>query len=213
MRIAIAGKKDTSENYLKYVASLGLQPVLSLFTGDLASCDGLLLPGGGDVSPAFFGETMRGSRNIDTELDLLQLRALSLYLTSGKPVLGICRGMQLINIAFGGNLYQDISTSCLHQKKGGDVYHITAIQKHSYLYDLYGEAAVVNSNHHQALRTLGTGLVCVQTCPLDGHMEAIAHTHLPIFGVQWHPERLDDSKTEVCGRKLLEYFVTQIRTP
>lgn len=213
MRIAIAGKKDTSDNYIRFLNSLNISPVLSLNTGDLSSCDALILPGGGDISPALFGEEIRGAKNIDTELDLLQLRALSFFINAGKPVLGICKGMQLINVAFGGSLYQNMPTAGLHQKNSGDVYHITAIEKHSCLYKLYGETSVVNSSHHQAIHRLGSGLVSIQTCPLDGQIEGISHCNLPILGVQWHPERLDNSKTELSGQKLLEYLVAQINTP
>ena len=83
----------------------------------------MLFPGGGDITPAFFGERDRGSRSIDTELDILQLQALEYCLQSRLPVLGICKGMQIINVGLGGNIIQDLPTADCHRYLGADQYH------------------------------------------------------------------------------------------
>ncbi len=124
------------------------------------------------------------------------------------PVLGICKGLQIINVGLGGTLYQDMPTARLHRYAEGDQYHATVIREGSWLYGLYGACAVVNSAHHQSIRTLGRGLCAVQHCPLDGCIEAVSHRELPILGVQWHPERLQEGRAGICGAKVLDYFIS-----
>jgi len=208
MRIAILGRKTETINYVKYVQSMGNTPSVTLCLGEAACCDALILPGGGDITPAFFGEANHGSRNIDTELDILQLQALDLAIQKNMPILGICKGIQVINIGFGGTLIQDLEPAACkrHSYDRGDKYHPTVIAKGSWLYHLYGEQVVVNSAHHQAIKKLGNGLTAVQYSPEDGCIEAIVHQSLPIIGVQWHPERIDENRTEVKSQKILAYF-------
>lgn len=195
-------------NYVRYVRSMGATPLVTLSMGEAAGCDALILPGGGDITPAFFGEKNHGSRTIDTELDILQLQALDLAVRKNLPVLGICKGMQVINVGFGGTLTQDLNPASArrHAYDHGDQYHISIINESSWLYALYGRNATVNSAHHQAVKKLGNGLEMVQYCPEDGCIEAISHRTLPIIGVQWHPERIDESFSGINGRKVLAYF-------
>lgn len=210
MRIAIAGKRTETGNYVNYVKSIGAEPAVTLSMGDIIRCDGLILPGGGDITPAFFGEKNRGSRNIDTELDILQLQALDLCIREKLPVLGICKGMQIINVGFGGPLIQDLPTAELHCYDNGDKYHPSVTLEGSILHRLYGSHPVVNSAHHQGIREPGRGLAAIQWCPDDNCIEALIHTSLPILGVQWHPERIDEKKTTLSGEKLLAYFASLI---
>ena len=210
MKIAIAGKRNAVKNYIRYVAAGGIEPLVTLNSREMADCDGLILPGGGDITPAFFGEKNRGSRNIDTELDVLQFQAFDLFVRSGKPVLGICKGMQVINVGLGGTVIQDLPSAELHKYQDCDQYHSTVIEKDSWLYHLYGPEATVNSAHHQSVGRKGRGLQVVQYCPLDLCPEAIAHESLPILGVQWHPERLDPKRTNLSGGAVLAYFVSLI---
>lgn len=213
MKIAIFGRKKDTENYEKYVAALPAVPVATLDCGELASCDALLLPGGGDITPAFFGERNNGSGNIDTELDILQFQAVDCALRRSLPILGICKGMQVINVSFGGTIIQDLPTASLHRYQDGDQYHPTVISANCCLHECFGGEAVVNSAHHQSVGTLGSGLIPVQWCPLDGCVEAVVHEHLPVLGLQWHPERLDAERTPVRGDRILALLAAWIRSP
>lgn len=208
MIIAIAGKKEDTKNYVRYVAQAGLEPRVTLNPEAADDCGALILPGGGDITPAFFGERNRGSTHIDTELDILQFLALECFVRAGKPVLGICRGMQIINVLLGGSVIQDLETKELHRYQNGDQYHATLIRPDSWLYRLYGGEALVNSAHHQAIGRPGKGLRVVQECVADGCPEAFVHESLPILGVQWHPERIDESRSRLSGGKVLAYFVS-----
>lgn len=210
MRIAIIGKKTETKNYVEYVKGLKLDPCVTLNPGEIAGCGALLLPGGGDITPAFFGEKNRGSKNIDTELDILQLQALDFAVKTRLPVLGICKGLQIINVGFGGTIIQDMPTADLHRYMAGDQYHSTVISEDSWLYELYGAGCIVNSAHHQSIGQLGNGLKAVQFCPKDGCIEAVAHSTLPVLGVQWHPERIDEKRAMLSGQKVLSYFVSLV---
>lgn len=212
MRIAIIGRTADTKNYVKYVEAASIEAAVTLNMEEAACCDGLILPGGGDITPAFFGEHSDGSRNIDTELDILQFQALELAIRKSMPVLGICKGMQVINVGLGGNLIQDLPpASCdIHRYENGDKYHLSVIRQGSWLYDLYGESAVINSAHHQAVKRLGRGLSSIQWCPEDQCVEALSHETLPIIGIQWHPERIKESIAKLSGEPILSYFVSLI---
>ena len=205
-KIAILGRKKDTANYERFLTQNHFIPLTTLDPEDVFSCRGLLLPGGGDITPAFFGERDKGSRNIDTELDILQFQALDICVRNGLPALGICKGMQLINIAFGGTIMQDMTESHLHLTPGGDVYHNTELEPDTMLHALYGNHALVNSAHHQCLNRLGSDLKIIQRCCTDGCPEAIIHESLPILGLQWHPERLNPNQTTLSGAPLLSFF-------
>ncbi len=212
MRIAIGGKPEKTASYVRYVESMGAVPVVTLLSSKIRGCDGLVLPGGGDITPAFYGEQNHGSVSIDTELDILQLQAFDLAVQIGLPVLGICKGLQVINVGLGGTLVQDLEPSMgqRHRYEAGDKYHESVINEGTWLYGLYGGNTIVNSAHHQAIHRLGKGLSVVSRCPLDGCIEAIAHEGLPVIGVQWHPERIDLAASGTDGGRVLEYFLSLV---
>ena len=210
MKIWIAGFPRLTVNYTAALAAWGLEAETSLPTHpDASPYDGLLLPGGGDMDPSFFGQPNCGSTSIDRELDLRQLAALEAFLQAGKPVLGICRGIQLINVCFGGSLIQNLSEPHIHRTTKGDALHPASCPEGSLLARLYGRISfTVNSAHHQALDRIGKGLTVIQTAP-DGVVEAVAHETLPILAVQWHPERLRGrfARPEaVSGEPIFQYF-------
>lgn len=210
MKIAILGRKKDTVNYENFIKEIPATPLTTLSPGELSHCSALILPGGGDITPAFFGEHNSGSCNIDTELDILQFQALEFGLRHHLPIVGICKGMQIINVALGGTIIQDMPDSSLHRYQHGDQYHGTTIARGSCLHALYGDETLVNSAHHQCLGQLGANLRPIQWCREDGCVEAIVHETLPILGLQWHPERLH--LPEASGAPILSLLEAWIST-
>lgn len=188
LRVAIAGRSKDTSNYEKALDAMGIAFTVTMDPGRLSDSDALLLPGGGDITPAFFGQKNHGSKNIDTELDITQLQSLELFVKWKRPVLGICKGMQIINVYFGGTIIQHIKESPRHAWENGDKIHSTSVLPDSFLGKLYGKSMITNSAHHQAVGRPGRNLQIIQTAD-DGIIEGIVHSSLPILGVQWHPER------------------------
>ena len=172
--------------------------------------DALILCGGNDISPSYYNEEMCGSREIDNMRDTAEFELADKFIKAGKPVMGICRGHQLLNVYFGGSLYQDIENVRTHRSGTETVAcHIISAVDNSILHSLYGKEFMVNSIHHQAVKKLGDGLV-VTAVAEDGTVEAFEHTKLPVLGVQWHPERMcfeNKNENTVDGAKIIEYFV------
>ncbi len=189
MRVALAAQPDTGKNYAAALEGVGLACVKSLDPETESFCAGLVLPGGGDVEPSLYGQENRGSRDIDRALDEAQLAMLDRFLRAGKPVLGICKGMQLLNIRFGGTLIQHLSLSETHAWSEGDRVHLCRAAPGSLLNGLYGREFFVNSLHHQAVAAVGEGFRLTAWAP-DGTAEAMEHDTLPLIGVQFHPERM-----------------------
>ena len=162
-------------------------------------CEGLLLSGGDDVDPELYGETiLNDSVGPDPERTQFEVPLARAFLERGKPILTICRGFQLLNVLLGGTLYQDL----LEQKgwihSNGKIRHDLYAEEGSILHALFGPVFKVNSTHHQAIKALAPGLR-VTARSVEGIIEGYEHESLPIFGVQFHPERLTgvqwDSRT------------------
>lgn len=160
--------------------------------------DALVLQGGADVAPESYGQKpLKDEWRGDVVRDRYELALLRCFLAQKKPVLGVCRGAQLLNVAFGGTLYQDIATQCpaAHEHMDVELYdqfeHDVTFIQGSLLTELYPKAAQlrVTSIHHQAVAELGKGLVVEAVSTLDGLVEAIRWTgDAYARGVQWHPE-------------------------
>ena len=167
LKIAIPVLDMPTANYENALRELGARPVVIKEVCDPQEYDGLLLPGGDDVDPARFGQEINGSLGISPELDALQFEVLDRFVKAGKPVLGICKGIQLINVAFGGTLIQDLSGESLsiHAWDEGDKIHITKAAHGTFPAQLYGSFPRVNSAHHQAVGVFGEGLRAAQYGP------------------------------------------------
>lgn len=196
-----------NESYADAVAAAGGVPViLPSIAGSanamLARLDGVLFSGGADIDPARFGdaEVHPTTYGIDPRRDAFELELMEAAIASGVPVLGICRGIQVMNVALGGTLLQDIGpesrpgAAIAHrQHEVGlahhEVGHEATLADHPLIRDLYGSATVgVNSFHHQALDQVAGELAPVAWSP-DGLVEAVAGTgDAFVLGVQWHPE-------------------------
>jgi putative glutamine amidotransferase len=179
--------------------------------------DGLVLQGGADVSPLTYGEKpLRPEWDGDRIRDTYELELLRGFIAAGKPVLGICRGLQLVNVAFGGTLYQDIAV----QRGHGQHYDAEAYDQHFHDVELVRGSALaaaypersggrVNSIHHQAVKALASGFEAEAHSVPDGVIEAIRWSGPSyVAAVQWHPEFHDPGDPSMLsGRPILDGFL------
>ena len=170
----------------------------------LALCDGFLITGGADINPKYFGEDNLGlSKEVIADLDIVDKQIIEYAAKHKKPVLGICRGHQALNVFLGGTLYQDIGDSHRRIVSGHEV---KTIPNEVLSFDPEIE---VNSYHHQAVNTPAPHMQVIAYHG-DGTCEAIVHDTLPFIGIQWHPERLQDTKpSKVIFDKFFEFVNKQ----
>ena len=183
-------KNANASAYLAAARRARLNAKAGYAVKDIAGFDGLILAGGMDVEPAFYGQKNRGSRGVDPVRDRAEFALLSDCIRQQIPVLGICRGMQVINVYFGGTLVQHIKSGHIAEN-GGFVDHV--VDARDDMAALYGRRFVCNSAHHQAVGKLGKGLRGTAFC--GKVTEAFIHTRHPICGVQFHPEKMADGDT------------------
>ena len=204
----------------KYTASLRRAGAKAVWieTDDLGKaiqemllCDGLLLSGGEDVNPAFYGQTATEKcGKIVPARDHAEMKMLEAFLSTGKPILGICRGEQLMNVFFGGTLHQDIAdvaTSChddYPRKNRGN--HEVSVTRGTKLAEIMGqETFLANSLHHQAVDKVAPALILAARSE-DGSVEVVVHPAHPFcIGDQWHPEHM--SAYSKLQRRIFDAFV------
>lgn len=215
-------------SYLRAVEAAGGIPLLIHCTRDAevidahyGSCDALLLAGGQDVDPQFYGAAPHPRlEQTDPLQDEIEIALIRRALHSGMPILGICRGIQILNVALGGTLYQDIPSELPHaldhgasnEQRGMDyLAHAVALDAHSWLArQLDATELLVNTVHHQALDRVADGLRVVGSAP-DGVVEAVEGTGSGfVAGVQCHPEMLWEQADPRWAR-MFERFVQVAR--
>lgn len=208
---------ELAPGYYKSVIRAGGIPVIippcedkDVIINTLDKIDGLILSGGGDANPLFWGEEPSPMlHSINPERDLAELLTIRLAYNRQIPILGICRGIQMMVVALDGSIHQDISHVEGVIKHSQDLArdkesHSVRIEEDSILHQIFGrKEAYVNSFHHQAVRDAGTHFRITATAP-DGVVEAIENTEeKPIIGVQWHPECLES------GAPIFKWLVGQ----
>lgn len=211
-RIAIVGRQQQTTNYQKALEYFDISYEVTLSVGSLSAFDALLLPGGGDINPTLIHRSGEHFHHVDTELDLIQFQALQLFVKNKKPVLGICKGFQLMELYFGSDFIANLPAQSSHQTtpEGEDSLHPVFLSSHKlfsfdnevftaakaansaqlpHLYSSLPKVMAVNSAHHQGITKNGAGLISLQTAS-DGIVETVCHETLPLLAFQWHPERL-----------------------
>lgn len=192
-----------NDDYINLLRGKDVIPIILPIYKDLVKvkdfidlCDGFLFTGGADINPLVYGENPNHNLGItDLDRDRFELELMKQAIEKDKSVLGICRGMQILNVSCKGNLIQDIkdkSNFFNHsvQISKGDLVHKILIKETSLLNKLYGKEIYVNSSHHQAINTLGDNLEVLARAE-DGVIEAIKLKGKRfVYGVQWHPEEL-----------------------
>lgn len=201
----------------------GLPLILPLVRSDtlleqyVSLCSGFLFCGGGDITPLLFGqEPQNGNGQTSITVDLFQIRLMKKVLVSRKPVLAICRGMQVLSVACGGTIWQDLSLvpgdTINHMQQSpsrSDVSHRIRTERGSLIRHCAGPTLLVNSFHHQAVNIPGKG-VSVTARASDGTIEAIEIEDHPFAaGVQWHPECMYRTSREM--RVLFQEFISRSR--
>lgn len=183
-----------NQPYIEAITHLGwaIMPLCSKESAldAVEHCDALLIPGGYDLHSYYLHEPVHESCTFyDSLQDHFDFYCIDLFVRHEKPILGICRGMQLLNVYLGGNLLQHIDA----QAHAPSHIHNIQLTSRSFLHQLYPNTVSVNSYHHQVVGHLGKGLIASAHSD-EAYVEAIEHVNHKIFGVQWHPELQKDDQ-------------------
>ena len=211
-QVFIYGDRETWKNYSDAVEGVGGSVVFSNNIEDAFLCDGLLLTGGADINPKYYCQANTASEGEDNERDKAELKLVEMFCKADKPILGICRGHQIITVALGGTLIQDVENKDKHSRNGApyDKTHLITTEKGSYINTIYGDCFMVNSAHHQAADEIPQGFRAIALSD-DGIIEAIVNEEKKIYGVQFHPERMSFShrrQDTVDGENIFRFFLS-----
>lgn len=188
MKVFIYDNGLNLENYVNAVKICGNEPILNKDVTLSYDCDALLLTGGGDVISYLYNKPLTTLKNVDAVTDLAETFLINKFVLQKKKIIGVCKGMQILNVYFGGTL----KNVDYHFMSGKDLYHLVSSATASPLQKVMGEGMLVNSCHRQAIDELGEGLKILYTS-IDNTAECITHNTLPILAVQFHPERMAES--------------------
>lgn len=212
-----------SMDYINAIESSGGTPIiLPLVKGEenlrkfIEGIDGLLVPGGIDVNPLRYNEEpLEKIGSVSDDIDEFDIKAIRWANELKKPILGICRGLQVINVAFGGSLFQDLSLksgskfSHWQKAKKDTPTHSIEIKPGTRMFNLLGNNAVVNSYHHQAIKDLAEGFIA-SSFSMDGIIESIEKVNGGyVLAVQWHPEMMFNSHENM--RKIFLDFIEECK--
>lgn len=205
--------------YVRLIERSGGHPVMIPILEDLdlidrivKSLDAVVLAGGADIHPIIYGEDPNPNLgDVCLDRDETELAIITAAIKYGKPILGICRGLQLLNCHFGGTLYQDIFSQVpdvighMSPSTNFDFTHSINLDEDGFLYEIMGkDRMLVNSTHHQAIKKLGEGFKVVAKAS-DGIIEAIENRDKKIFAVQFHPEKMQEKNRTILD--ILSYVL------
>lgn len=205
---------------LAYPSTYGPAALRTFAQQLLRDLDALVLQGGGDIAPSWYGGANAPDARPDRQRDAFELALIDAALQSGKPLLGICRGCQLLNVAFGGSLYQDLAAQrpdgIRHSDRERYDEHAHGVQLSTggLLRRCYArDTGRVSSAHSQGVHRLGRGLIVEARCSEDGLIEALRADTGWAVGVQWHPEFDRGDPLRLCPAPLLDAFFGAMAAP
>lgn len=205
--------------YVKAIEEAGGVPIVIPVNTDkeniriqIETVNGVIISGGIDVNPILYNEDpVKELGEIHPDIDDFDIEAIKVAIELDKPLLGVCRGMQVLNVALGGSLYQDLSyaeNSYIKHNQNAKSYlgtHYINIKKNTIISNILGEKALVNTYHHQSVKDLGQGLE-VSAYSNDGIIEAIEKKDASfVVGVQWHPEMMAEYNGNMLN--IFKYFI------
>lgn len=208
-----------NKDYVKSVEKAGGAPVILPLVSDyevvkiqIEAMDSIIISGGFDVNPLIYGEEPSQKQGfLCPERDEYDLMVIKAAMELNKPILGICRGLQILNVALGGTMYQDLSLieGCyikhVQESRPEVAGHTVKVEEGTKLYSIFGEKIITNSFHHQAIKDLAPGFK-VAARAKDGVIEAIEKEEGFVVGIQWHPEMMAGKDNELM-LSLFEEFV------